>query len=155
MTASEVSSSVLRSTSLTMRQRLTPASACSTRTRMRPSLRFVRFWAAVNSPPRGFFFRLVRFGHRWLVPLESAFLVQGGTWRIGHAFPIGDALIRHPALVGLAQVVDTLAARVRNDHVLVGVRLLAAAVVRRLFFRVFRPLAPALGAVDDAPSWPP
>jgi hypothetical protein len=56
MTESELPSPVFRSTSLTMRQRFTPESACSTLTRIRPRLRFVRFSAAVNSPPRGFFF---------------------------------------------------------------------------------------------------
>jgi hypothetical protein len=56
MAESEMSSAVFRSTSLTIRQRFTPAKACSTRTRMRPNFRLVRFWAAVNSPPGGFFF---------------------------------------------------------------------------------------------------
>src|SRR5438105_13651383 len=100
MTESEVSSPVFRSTSLTMRQRLTPASACSTRTRTRPSLRFVRFWAAVNSPPRGFFFRLARLGHRRLVPLEAAVLVQDRARRIGDPLPVGHTLVRRTASLG-------------------------------------------------------
>src|SRR5438094_94177 len=106
MTESETSSAVFRKTSLTMRQRFTPASACSTRTRIRPSSRLVRFSASVSSPPRGFFFRLARLGHRGLVSLKATILVQHGAWRIGDAFPVGDALVRHPARVGLAQEVD-------------------------------------------------
>ena len=42
-----------------------------------------------------------------------------------------------------------LLGNVSDDDVLVGVRLLLAAVVQGLFFRVFRPLAPPFGAVDD------
>src|SRR5947209_3642516 len=151
MAESETSSLVFRSTSLTMRQRLTPDSACSTRTRMRHNFRLVRFSAAVSSPPRGFFFRLARFRHRRLVSLESAVLVQDGARRISDALLIGQALVRYPAGSGLAQKVDAPAVGGSDDDVLVAVRLLTAAVVRRLFFRVFRPLAPPLRAVDDAP----
>src|SRR5439155_18337525 len=133
MAESETPSLVLRSTSLTMRQRLTPDRACSTRTRMRPNFRLVRFSAAVNSPPAGFFFRLARLGHRWLVPLETAILVQHRAWRVGDVLPVGDALVRRPADVGLAQEADTFAVGLDDDHVLVAVHLLAAAIVRRLF----------------------
>src|SRR5436190_171631 len=51
---------VFRNTSLTIRLRFTPAMACSTRTRIRASLRLARFSAFVSSRPRGFFFRLFR-----------------------------------------------------------------------------------------------
>ncbi len=56
MTASETPPFVFRSTSLTMRARFTPARSCSTFTRIRASLRLVRFSAAVSSPRGGFFF---------------------------------------------------------------------------------------------------
>src|SRR3954454_10363423 len=151
MTESETSSAVFRKTSLTMRQRFTPARACSTRTRTRPNFRLVRFSAAVSSPPRGFFFRLAGLVHCWFVPLEAAILVQHRPGRIGDALPIGDRLVRHPALVGLAQELDAPAVGASDDHVLVAVRFLPPAVVRPLFFGVFRPLAAAFGAVDDAP----
>src|SRR3954452_5893901 len=108
MAESKTSSPVFRSTSLTMRQRFTPAKACSTRTRIRPNFRLVRFSAAVSSPPRGFFFRLAGLGHRWLVPLQAALLVQDRAGRIDEALLIGDGLVRHPALGGLAQQVDAL-----------------------------------------------
>src|SRR5437764_9575635 len=134
MAESETSSLVFRSTSLTIRQRFTPASACSTRTRMRPNLRLVPFSASVNSPPGGFFFRLARLRHRWLVPLEAAILVQDRVGRIGDAFPIRDALVRHAAGVGLAQVVDALAGGAGDNDVLIAMHLLAAALVRGLFF---------------------
>ena len=49
---------LFRKTSLTIRLRFTPAMACSTRTRIRASLRLVRFSAFVSSRPRGFFLRL-------------------------------------------------------------------------------------------------
>src|SRR6266446_2589206 len=149
MAESETSSTVFRSTSLTMRQRFTPAKACSPRTRMRPNFRLARFSAAVSSPPGGFFFRLAGFRYCWLVPLETAILVQDGLRRIGDALLVGDALVRFSAGVGPAQEADALAAGLDDDHVLVAVRLLAAAVVRCLFFRVFRPLAPPFRSIDD------
>src|SRR2546429_450941 len=95
MAESERASLVFRSTSLTIRQRFTPANACSTRTRMRPKLRLVRFWAGVNSPRGGFFFRLARLGHGRLVPLEATVLVQHRARRIGDAFAISDLLVGH------------------------------------------------------------
>jgi hypothetical protein len=75
MTESETPSAVLRKTSFTMRQRLTPDKACSTRTRVRANFRLVRFSAVVNSPLAAFFFRLAGFLYRWLVPLETTILV--------------------------------------------------------------------------------
>jgi hypothetical protein len=50
MNRSATSFFVLRSTSFTLRERFTPAKACSTRTRTREMLRFVRFSAAVSVP---------------------------------------------------------------------------------------------------------
>src|SRR5712672_2624302 len=141
MTESETSSAVFRKTSLTMRQRFTPASACSTRTRTRPNSRLVRFSAAVSSPPRGFFFRLARLRHGGLVPLKAAVLVPHRARRVRDALLVGDGLVRQVARAGPAQEADALTRCVRDHDVLVAVRLLAAAVVRPLFFRVFRPLA--------------
>src|SRR3954451_19290095 len=60
MAESEAPGLVFRNTSFTMRDRFTPARACSTRTRMLANFRLVRFSAAVSSPWRGFFFQ--RFG---------------------------------------------------------------------------------------------
>src|SRR5581483_7202098 len=138
MTESESPSLVFRKTSFTMRQRFTPASACSTLTRTRANLRFVRFSAGVSSPPRGFFFRLASFLDRRLVPLESGVLVQHRPRRVGDALLVGNLLVVRLAGAGLTQEADALTAGVRDDHVLVAVRLLLAAVVRGLFFRVFR-----------------
>src|SRR5262245_23377968 len=128
MAESEISSAVFRSTSLTMRQRFTPAKACSTRTRIRPNFRLVCFSAAVSSPPRGFF-RLARLVNCRFVPLEAAVLVQYRARRVVDRLLVGNRLVRHAALVGLAQEVDALAVGVRDYHVLVAVRLLPAAVV--------------------------
>src|SRR5262249_42027210 len=55
ITKNEKNSLVLRSTSFTIRERFTPASACSTLTRMRESARLCRFSPRDNSPLRGFF----------------------------------------------------------------------------------------------------
>ena len=52
---SEKPSLVLRNTSFTLRDRFTPASACSTRTRTRDSFRFSFFSSGVSSLLRGFF----------------------------------------------------------------------------------------------------
>src|SRR4051812_398163 len=130
MTASEMSSAVFRKTSFTMRQRLTPAKACSTRTRICPNFRLVRFSAAVNSPPAGFFFRLAGFLDRRLVPLERAVLVQDRPGRIGDAFVLGDAFVGDLADVRAAQKGDAFAPQLHQDNVLVAVRPLPPAVVR-------------------------
>ena len=78
MDASDNAGFLLRNTSLTIRLRFTPAMACSTRTRIRASLRLVRFSAFVSSRPRGFFFRLAGLLDRRLVPLKTGILVQDG-----------------------------------------------------------------------------
>src|SRR5438309_7681424 len=151
MTESETPSLVFRNTSFTMRQRFTPARACSTLTRMRANLRFVRFSAAVSSPRGGFFFRLASFLHRWLVPLESCILVQHRPRWIGDAFLVGDRLVGRLADVGATQEADRFPLDSGDDHVLVAVGLLPATVVQGLFFGVFRPLAPTFRAVNDEP----
>src|SRR5438270_13538552 len=103
MTESETPSWVFRKTSFTMRQRFTPATACSTRTRMRASLRFVRFSAAVSFPRGGFFFRLASFLHRWFVPLKARIFVQHGSGRVDDAFPVGNGLVGRLTVVGATQ----------------------------------------------------
>ena len=55
ITKSEKSTLRFRNTSLTIRARLTPAIACSTRTRTREMRRLRRFSAGLSSPLRGFF----------------------------------------------------------------------------------------------------
>src|SRR5205807_7962458 len=55
-----------------------------------------------------------------------------------------------------AQKADAFAWQVHDDDVLIGVRLLLPTVVEGLFCRVFRPLSPPFGAIDDQPgldSW--
>jgi len=151
MTESETPSLVFRNTSFTMRQRFTPASACSTRTRMRANLRFVHFSAAVSFPRGGFFFRLASFLHRWLVPLKSSILVQHRPrWR-GDAFLVGDLLVGRLAGVGATQEADPFPLDSGDDHVLVAVCLLPATVMQGLFLRVFRPSATTFRAINDEP----
>src|SRR3954451_14923692 len=116
-----------------------------------PQLPVGAFLSRRELPAGWLFFRLARLGHGWLVPLKAAILVQHRAGRIGDILLIGDRLVRYAALVGLAQKVDAAAVGPSDDHVLVAVRFLPPAVVRPLFFRVFRPLAAALGPVDDAP----
>src|SRR2546423_13881597 len=89
MTASDTPDLVLRNTSLTMRERFTPARSCSTLTRICANFRFARFSAPVSSPRGGFFFRLASLFHCRLIALESGILVQGSPWRIGEPFLVG------------------------------------------------------------------
>src|SRR5947209_949219 len=149
MTASDTPSLVLRNTSLTMRQRFTPARSCSTWTRICANFRLVRFSASVSSPRGGFFFRLAGFLHCRLIPLESGILIQGGPRRVADPFLIGDLFLMRLAGVSLAEVVNPLPSGVDDDHVLVAMLLLAPAVKKGLFFGIFWPLPPPLGGVDD------
>src|SRR5947209_8431714 len=152
MTASDTPSLVLRNTSLTMRQRFTPARSCSTWTRICANFRLVRFSASVSFPRGGFFFRLAGFLHGRLIALESGILVQGGSRWVGDPFLIGHLFVVRLAGVRSAEVVNPVAPGVDDDHVLVAMLLLAPAVKKGLFFGVFRPLAAPLGGVDDQPG---
>src|SRR5437763_14456482 len=109
MTASDTPSLELRKTSLTIRQRFTPARSCSTWTRICANLRLVRFSATVSSPRGGFFFRLAGLLHRRLIALEPGVLVQGGPWRVGDPFLIGYLFVVHLAGARTAAVVDPFA----------------------------------------------
>src|SRR5205823_13501091 len=140
MTASDTSSLVFRNTSLTMRQRFTPARSCSTLTRICANFRLVRFSASVSSPRGGFFFRLTGFLHCRLIALESGILVQGGPRWVGDPFLVGYLFVVRLARVRRAEVVNPVAPGVDDDHVLVAMLLLAPAVKKGLFFGVFRPL---------------
>src|SRR5262245_19692047 len=124
MDASESPSVVFRNTSFTMRERFAPARACSTPTRMRASLRFIRFSPAVSSPRGGFFFRLAGPSHHRLVSLESAVLVQHRPRRVANPCLVRDPLVVRLARVRPAQEPDALPPRLNDDHVLVGMRLL-------------------------------
>src|SRR5262249_38429625 len=149
MTASDTPSLVLRNTSLTMRQRFTPARSCSTWTRICANFRLVRFSASVSSPRGGFFFRLAGLLHRRLIALESRVLVQGGPRRGGGPFLLGLLFVVHLAGARSAEVVNPFASGVDDDHVLVAMLFLATAVKKGLFFGVFWPLAAPFGSVDD------
>src|SRR5712671_8150244 len=117
MTVSDTPSLVLRSTSLTMRQRFTPARSCSTLTGICANFRFVRFSASVSSPRGGFFFRLASFLHCRLIALESGILVQGGLRRVGDPLLSGYLFLMGLARVRLAEVVNPLPPGVDEDHV--------------------------------------
>src|SRR5436190_9718664 len=149
MTASDTPSLVLRNTSLTMRQRFTPARSCSTWTRICANFRLVRFSASVSFPRGGFFFRLAGFLHCRLIALEAVVLVQGGVRRIGDPLVIGHLFVVRLAGAGSAEVVNPFPQGVDDDHVLVAILLLAPAVKKGPAFGVFRPLAAPLGGADD------
>src|ERR1700757_2434884 len=151
MTASDTPSLVLRNTSLTMRQRFTSARSCSTWTRICANFRLVRFSASLSFPRGGFFFRLAGFLHPRLIALEPGIVVQGGPWRVGDPFLIGYLFVVRLAGARSAEVVNPSAPGVDDDHVLVAMLLLAPAVKKGLFFRVFRPLTPPLGGINDQP----
>lgn len=152
MTESDIPSLVFRKTSFTMRERLTPASPCSTCTRMRANFRFVRFSAGVSSLPRGFFFRLASLPDRRFITLESSILVEFRFRRVDDGLLVGHLLVVRLPREGPAQELDAVAVHVEENQVLVAVGLLLAAVASRLFPGVFRPLTPPVGAVDDHPG---
>jgi len=149
MDVSDTPGFVLRMTSLTMRLRFTPAMACSTRTRSRASFRLPPFSAAVNSRPGGFFFRLAGLLHRWFIPLKPDVLIQDRIRWIAQVFLIGNPLVVGRTGIRPTEEEHMLIGCAGNQHVLVRVRFLLAAVVEGLFFGVFRPLPPPFRAVDD------
>ena len=149
MDSSDSPGFLFRNTSLAMRLRFTPAMACSTRTRSLAGLRFARFSAAVNSRPRGFFFRLAGPPHRRLVPLEPRVLVQGGARRVARPLRVGDPLVAGRPGVGPAEEQDAVVRGPGQHDILVRVRLPPAAVMPGLFFGIFRALAAPLRAVED------
>src|ERR1041385_7646470 len=104
MTASDTPPLVLRNTSLTMRERFTPARSCSTWTRICANLRFVRFSASVSFPRGGFFFRLAGLLHCRLIALEPGILEQGGLRWIGDPFLIGYLFLMRLPRVRSAQI---------------------------------------------------
>src|SRR5437762_12380624 len=103
MTASDTLDLVLRNTSLTMRERFTPARSCSTLTRICANFRLVRFSASVSSPRGGFFFCLASFLHCRFIAFESRILVQGGLRRVGASLLIGYLFVVRLAGVRLAE----------------------------------------------------
>jgi len=131
------SSFLLRNVSFTMRLRFTPARACATYTRTLDTRRLA------------FFFRLASYLDRRLIPLESRILIQDGFSGINDVFLISNLLVVCLAGVGGTEKQDSFAHGIHHQDVLVGVGLLLATVEKSLFFRVFRPLAAAFGAVDD------
>src|SRR5262249_14834427 len=149
MDTSDTPDLLFRNTSLRIRLRFTPAMACSTRTRTRASLRLARFSASVNARPRGFFFRLAGPRDRRLVPLKTGVLVQDGPGRVLQVRLVGDALVMGLAGVRPAEEQDALIGAADQQHVLVGMGLLLAAVVQRLFLGLCRRLPPPLRAVKD------
>ena len=140
---------LFRNTSLAIRLRFTPARACSTRTRSFANLRLAFFSAAVNSRPLGFFFRLAGLLHRRLITLKACVFIQSGPPRITQVCLIGDPLVVSRTGISPAEEQDPLIRSAGQHDVLVRVRLLLAAVVPGLFFRIFRPLPAPLRAVDD------
>src|ERR1051326_1560626 len=116
MTVSDTPSLVFRKTSLTMRERFTPARACSTFTRICASLRFVRFSAAVRVPRGGFFFRLAGSLDCWFVPLKAGILVQDRPGGIGNFLLVDNLFLVRLAGVGATQVADALRLRLDDDH---------------------------------------
>ena len=53
------------------------------------------------------------------------------------------------ARIGLAEICNPLGLRSRQQNILVAVGFLLAAVVKRLFFSLFEPLAASFGAITD------
>src|SRR5256885_11254951 len=125
MTASDTPSLVLRNTSLTMRERFTPARSCSTLTRICANFRLVRFSASVSSPRGGFFFRLAGLLHCRLIALESGILVQGGRWRVGDPFLIGYLFVIRLAWGRWAQGINPRPPGVVDDTVFFAIVLLS------------------------------
>jgi hypothetical protein len=69
--------------------------------------------------------------------------------RIGYGFGVSDFFIMGLTGISLTQIANTFRAAVGDDHILVTVGFLFAAVVQCLFFRFFWTLATAFRAVNN------
>src|SRR5919202_2420438 len=85
-----------------------------------------------STPCPAAFFRLTRPPHARLVPLEAGVLQQRGLARVTDALALRHPLVVRLAGVRAAQVAHALATGVDDDHILVAVGLLLAAVVQPL-----------------------
>src|SRR3990172_476232 len=90
--------------------------------------------------------RLVDVG---FIALKASVFAQNGSARISNPFAIRHLLVMCLARMRWTQVSDPLGVRVNNDHILVAMDLLLAAVMKGLFFWAFRPLSATLGAIND------
>lgn len=90
--------------------------------------------------------RLVDIG---CIALKASVFTKDDSVRISNPFSIRRLLVMCLARTGGTQVGDPLRLRVNNDHILVTVGLLLTTVMKRLFFRVFRPLSATLGTIND------
>jgi len=95
------------------------------------------------------FFRLVRATAWWLIALKGSVFMQLATARINHSFGVRYFFVVGLTGTSLTQIADAFRPSVGNEHVLVTVRFLFAAIVQRLFFRVFRALAAAFCAINN------
>jgi hypothetical protein len=100
---------------------------------------------------RRLFFRLAGLLDCWFVPLKARIFVQHRPRRISWVLLVGNLFLMRLPDVGLAQEADPFAACLDDAHVLVGMRFLLAAVVRGLFFGVFRPLPTPFRGIEDEP----
>src|SRR5215203_416881 len=138
---------VRRRASFTMRQRLTPARACSTT--IRP---LATAWLSSRSPRlsscRRGFFGLVGHHPRRLIALKAGVLIKRGIGRIHNAGLIHGFLIVGFARHSRPQVED-LAARLVDQHdILVGMGLLLATVMGALPGRILGALPPPLRPIQ-------
>jgi hypothetical protein len=145
MTRSEKPGLRLRKTSLTMRQRLTPAMTFSTRTREPARSWLSQRSETVKSLPFDFF-RLEGQHSGRLIALKASVLMKGSVRRIGDSLLIGQFLVMGLAWHGGAEIQHPLAGAMNQRQVLVGMGFLLPAVSCLLDFGLTRTLAAALAA---------
>lgn len=75
--------------------------------------------------------------------------MQDGAPRVSDLLTLGQLLVMDLASISWAEVGNTPGSCLDDDHVLITMTLFLAAVMKGLFFRLFRSLAAALGSIND------
>lgn len=148
MTRSEKPALVLRNTSLTMRQRLTPAMVFSTMIRVPAMNSLSQASAILNAWPFGFFW--LKCQHAFgFIALKAGVFAQRGSGRIGDGLCIGQLLVMRLTADHRAQIDHLVGKHIGQQPILVGMRFFLPTVMGGLLLGVLGALPAAFCAIEQ------
>src|SRR5207245_9284629 len=103
---------------------------------------------------RAAFFRLISSLDLGFIALKPGVFVQEGLAWVRNLFTVSHLLIMRLSGIGRAQIGHALGLSIDDDYVLVAMGLFLATVLKRLFFRLLRPLPSSLRAIHTMMSRP-